>query len=111
MGRKNNREVEEQRTSDYVDIKDLYVKFLKKNFVKLEDFLKLTFFEVNSNIKAYNEAYEDTLLAFEGLANITGMTGFSRLKEPIVWVKRKNKIKIESEQEKLLQQYNSLFLN
>jgi len=97
VGRKNNREVEEQRASYYVDIKDLYVKFLKKNFVKLEDFLKLTFFDVNCNIKAYYENYDDMLILAESLANVIGMTGFSRLKEPIRWRKQEKRINIDNE--------------
>lgn len=97
MGRKNNGEVEKQRTSHYVDIKDLYVKFLKKSFIKLEDFLKLTIFEVNCSIKAYYENYDDMLILAESLANVIGMTGFSRLKEPIRWRKQEKRINIDKD--------------
>ena len=70
---------------------------MKKNFVKLEDFLRLTIFEVNCSIKAYYENYDDMLILAESLANVIGMTGFSRLKEPVRWRKQEKSINIDKE--------------
>lgn len=79
--------------------------------MSFDKFLGLTMFETNCILIAYNESYKENLIAFEGLANIVGMTGFSRIKEPIVWVKRDKKQNVNNEQIKLLQEYNSVFLN
>ena len=68
-GVKNKASRGKEEREFYLDYRTLYKTFIKHNFISLEQFLKLTLFEVILKIEADSEIYKERLQLLETQLN------------------------------------------